>query len=71
VDNDKFSVTIRNKKKLIREKCKHRETKIFLLDQVEICEALDLPLTEEYIVSLVAKPLREVRRMITLHKGFL
>ena len=68
MDCDKFSITVRSKKKFIREVCKEREKKNVLLDQVEVCEALGFPLTEEYIVLLVKMPLKEMVRSITLHK---
>lgn len=71
MDNDKFTMTVRSKKKFIREVCNEREKKNVLLDQVEVCEALGFPLTEENIVLLVKMPLREMIRSITLHKGFL
>lgn len=62
------TMTVSEKKKLIREKCKNKEKKDFLCKQVNICEDLCLPLTEEKIILLVSLPFNQMMRELSKHK---
>ena len=69
MDNSVFTKTVREKKKIARTMCKEKEKKWELCEQIEVCEALMIPLTEEHIVRLALMPLRKMRNELSRHKG--
>ena len=71
MDCTEFDVEVRRKKQLARKILKgKRAEKEFLCDQIEVCEGLFLPLTEEMIRRLALLPLQEMKRATTRHKQF-
>lgn len=71
MDNTEFDVEVRRKKKMVREKLKgKRAEKEFLCDQIEVCEGLCLPISEEMILNLVLLPIQEMKNVVRRHKNF-
>lgn len=71
MDNTEFDVEVRRKKQLARKILKgKRAEKEFLCDQIEVCEGLCLPISEEMIFNLVLLPINEMKNEIRRHKRF-
>lgn len=72
MDFGEFDLEVRRKQQLARKLVYGNvEKRKELCDQIEVCEGLFLPLTEEMIRRLALLPLREMQRAITRHKQFL
>lgn len=71
MDMGEFDLEVRRKQQLARKLIHENvEKKKELCDQIEVCEGLFLPLTEEMIIGLALLPLREMQREIRRHKQF-
>lgn len=71
MDNTEFDVEVRRKKQLVRKMLKgKRDEKEFLCNQIEVCEGLELPISDEMILSLVLLPIREMKNVVRRHKNF-
>lgn len=65
---DFMDYEIRRKRKLIRSVCKNKLEKNELLDQVEVCEMLCQPLSDNKLIELAKLPLQQIKCEIWKHK---
>lgn len=63
-----YEKSISKKKQLARKFCKQSAEREELIDQIEVCEGLCCPLSENQIMELAQLSLAQMQRAIRNHK---